>query len=162
MSNEATDETGGYVGFPVEGRTDTPFWSIHGLWKHAADLPVLYLPLSQFTPVLDEEQAWFAGQNPTLREIAQQARRIYEADLSFPIILSAHGNLMDGKHRLAQAFLKNLETIAAVQFVEMPEPDFWHEINRPAELKKPSVEENAPPADGFVIIVDGVVVDSRP
>ena len=125
MNNMASDETGGYVGFSVEGRSETPFWSIHGLWKHAADLPVVHLPLEQFAHVLDEEQAWFAGTNPTLREIALQARRIYEADLSFPIILSAQGNLMDGKHRLAQAFLKNHPTIAAVQFMEMPEPDFW-------------------------------------
>ena len=46
----------------------------------------------------------------------EHARLIDAADLSFPIILSADGRVMDGMHRVAKAALPGHETIAAVQF----------------------------------------------
>src|SRR4030095_2006732 len=49
---------------------------------------------------------------------------IAAADLSFPIILSSDGRVMDGMHRVAQAALLGHETIAAVQFASDLEPDF--------------------------------------
>jgi hypothetical protein len=46
-----------------------------------------------------------------------------EADLSFPIILSASGAVMDGMHRIVKASLQNKDSIEAVQFDDDPEPD---------------------------------------
>lgn len=67
---------------------------------------------------------WFDdGKQPTCRAVALHARRIYEADLSHPIILSARGHLMDGGHRLAKAWLQGIEEVQAVQFEVDPEPD---------------------------------------
>jgi hypothetical protein len=43
--------------------------------------------------------------------------------LSYPIILSSEGLLMDGGHRLAKAWLLNQKEIKAVQFEFNPEPD---------------------------------------
>jgi hypothetical protein len=37
--------------------------------------------------------------------VADHARRINAADLSFPIILSANAALIDGGHRIAKAYL---------------------------------------------------------
>jgi hypothetical protein len=51
-------------------------------------------------------------------------RLIEEADLSYPIILAASGEVMDGRHRIAKAALENQRDILAVQFVQDPEPDY--------------------------------------
>ena len=56
--------------------------------------------------------------------VAEHARLIQETDLSYPIILSADGRVMDGMHRVAQAYIKGSEAIEAVQFAVDPEPDF--------------------------------------
>jgi len=48
---------------------------------------------------------------------------IDDADLSFPIILSSTGAVMDGMHRVAKATRQGRKEIEAVQFAEDPEPD---------------------------------------
>jgi hypothetical protein len=48
---------------------------------------------------------------------------IDEADLSYPIILSADGAVMDGRHRVAKAAREGRSAIEAVQFDADPEPD---------------------------------------
>jgi hypothetical protein len=53
----------------------------------------------------------------------EHIRLIDEADLSFPIILSSSGAVMDGRHRVAKALLQGGVDIEAVQFEEDPEPD---------------------------------------
>ena len=59
----------------------------------------------------------------TCRELVDHTRRIQEADLSQPVVLSAEGHLMDGFHHLAKAYLLGMDEIAAVQFEEPSEPD---------------------------------------
>jgi hypothetical protein len=49
---------------------------------------------------------------------------ISEADLSFPIILSASGEVMDGRHRIVKASLEGNDWIEAVQFENDPAPDY--------------------------------------
>jgi hypothetical protein len=77
---------------------------------------------------LDEE--WFGlhaaaaeGERPTWRAMVEHIKLIEQADLSFPIILSASGAVMDGMHRSAKALLQGREQIDAVQFDQDPEPD---------------------------------------
>lgn len=55
--------------------------------------------------------------------MAEHARRIFDADLAYPVILCAEGRLMDGGHRLAKAWMEGREEIAAVRFPVTPEPD---------------------------------------
>ena len=50
-------------------------------------------------------------------------RLIAAADLSYPIILSASGAVMDGMHRVCKAALEGRTEIQAVQFAEDPPPD---------------------------------------
>jgi hypothetical protein len=58
------------------------------------------------------------------RAVVEHARLIAPADLSFPIILSSDGRVMDGMHRVAKAVLLGRATIEAVQFTGDPEPDY--------------------------------------
>lgn len=99
------------------------FWYTERLWQLARDLPIKTVALSAIAEF--DQNCWFSpATTPTCRTVATHARRIYEADLAYPIILSAEGYLMDGGHRLAKAWLMNLTEIQAVQFAEDPAPDY--------------------------------------
>ena len=73
-----------------------------------------------------DENLWFGDKNdnPTCRAIVEYMRLIEKADMSFPIILSSDGRVMDGIHRVAKAVLKGYETIEVVKFSQDPEPDY--------------------------------------
>src|SRR5215510_3082482 len=98
-------------------------WFTERLWYLARELPVRQLPISQIAEF--DQNCWFGPTSlPTCRAVAQHARRIFEADLRYPIILSAEGYLMDGGHRIAKAYLMELHEVPAVQFSLDPEPDY--------------------------------------
>jgi len=96
-------------------------WDVDRLCELSRHLPRKAVPLSQIR-ALDE-----SCEGPdvilTWRQIAAHVRLINEADLSYPIILSASGEVMDGRHRLAKAAMNGCETIEAVQFDTDPPPD---------------------------------------
>src|SRR6185436_10023088 len=109
---------------PEEGEP-LRIWEVERLWALAQQLPIKMIPLSQ---VDDLDRVGWHGQAQhygrlTCREVADHARRIYEADLSHPILLSAEGHLLDGFHRVAKAYLLGHTEIAALQFEHNPEPD---------------------------------------
>ena len=96
-------------------------WDVDRLIQISSHLPRKRVPLSQIRE-LDEE--WFGeNESPTWRAMLQHIKLIEEASLSFPIILSASGAVMDGMHRVAKAALQGQRGIEAVQFDEDPEPD---------------------------------------
>jgi hypothetical protein len=64
------------------------------------------------------------GGRMTCREVVEHMRLTQQADLSFPIILSAGGRVMDGMHRVAKAALEGRERMEAVRFSDDPEPDY--------------------------------------
>ena len=107
------------------------FWEVPRLWELAAGLPVRSTPVQSLEHFLDQNR-WFnlGDENdhdtPTPRAIAVHSERIHSADLSYPIILSASGEIMDGLHRLAKAWMLGNETIQVVQFEVDPDPD-WTE-----------------------------------
>lgn len=97
-------------------------WFTERLWQLAENLPVKTVALESIAEF--DQNCWFDEKHiPTCRAVAAHAKRIYEADLAHPIILSAEGFLMNGGHRLAKAWLFGLEEIRAVQFEIDPEPD---------------------------------------
>ncbi len=97
-------------------------WFTERLWRLAENLPVKTVAIESIAEF--DRNCWFSDDKPpTCRAVAAHARPIYEADLSYPIILSAEGFLMDGGHRLAKAWLLDLKEIRAVQFETDPEPD---------------------------------------
>src|SRR5207249_5414287 len=65
-----------------------------------------------------------AGDIPTCRKVVEHARLIRAVDLSFPIILSADGGVMDGMHRVCRALMDEQKTIRTVRFAKDPEPDY--------------------------------------
>jgi len=77
------------------------------------------IPLSA---IRELDQVW-SDEAQTWRAMVEHLKLIDEADLSYPIILSADGAVMDGRHRVAKAAREGRSEIEAVQFVEDPEPD---------------------------------------
>jgi hypothetical protein len=97
-------------------------WDVDRLIRLSSSLPRKHVRLNGIRE-LDEE--WSAeDRRHTWRTVVEHMRLIEEADLSFPIILSASGEIMDGRHRVAKAALQGRETIEAVQFASDPEPDY--------------------------------------
>lgn len=96
-------------------------WDVDRLVQLSSHLPRKSIPLSEIRE-LDED--WFGeDERPTWRALLEHMRLIEEADLSFPIILSASGAVMDGMHRVAKVALQGRHAIDAVQFDVDPEPD---------------------------------------
>ena len=101
------------------------FHRMHQFWELADGLPVKKVRLSELHGF--DEVRWFGGPRnilPTCRAIAEHARDIYEADLSYPIILSPSGEVLDGWHRICKAFVQGIEELDAVQLKTMP-PYRW-------------------------------------
>jgi hypothetical protein len=97
-------------------------WEVDRLLALAASLPVIDVPVA-FIRELDETYWYDHGYAPTCRSVAEHAQLIEEADLSFPILLSSDGRVMDGMHRVAKALIRNLASLPAKRFVQDPEPD---------------------------------------
>jgi len=97
-------------------------WDVDQLIRRSAGLPRRRVPLTQIRE-LDAE--WYGETDRrTWRELIEHMRLMNEADLSYPIILSSSGAVMDGMHRVAKAVLRGDSDIEAVQFTVDPEPDF--------------------------------------
>lgn len=98
-------------------------WDVDRLVRLSAGLPRRDVPVRAIREL--DEAYWFGGgTEPTCRAVADHARLIREADLSYPIILSADGRVMDGMHRVARAYIEGRSTIRAVQFEVDPTPDY--------------------------------------
>jgi len=103
-------------------------WDVGRLWELSEGLPQRAVPVAALEHMLDEV-CWFddgsGGEHPpSCRAVAEHSERIYSADLGEPILLSATGDVMDGMHRLAKAWMLGHETILAKQFEIDPDPDW--------------------------------------
>ena len=105
-------------------------WDVDRLVELSAALPRKRVRLDQ----IRELELGFHGDSelPTWRAFIDHMRLVEEADLSFPIILSANGDVMDGMHRVAKSVLSGRTDIEAVQFDQDPDPD--HVGRGPSEL----------------------------
>jgi hypothetical protein len=92
------------------------------LWKLAEGLPVESVPIDDIREF--DENCWFGDGPVTCRMVARHAGPIQKADLSYPVILSSDGRLMDGGYRISKAWLNGSPTIDAVRFRKDPEPDY--------------------------------------
>jgi hypothetical protein len=94
------------------------------LWAAADGRSETILELSSLD-VLDDV-VWFGGPNnvePTVRLVAEHAQAILNADLTYPIIATRSGEVLDGAHRIAKAYLQGLTHVAAVVIEDWPPPD---------------------------------------
>ena len=96
-------------------------WDVDRLVELSSQFPRRRIPLRE---IRELDEAW-SGENEqqTWRALLEHLRLIEEADLSFPIILSTDGAVMDGMHRVAKAVLQSRHDIEAVRFEQDPEPD---------------------------------------
>jgi hypothetical protein len=92
-------------------------WYVSKLIEATKDLPPREVSVAELLAGDDTQKAvdWLYKNEPYSVE---------EADLQYPVILSAEGVLMDGYHRLAKAAKDGLKTLPAVQFEVTPPPDF--------------------------------------
>jgi hypothetical protein len=93
-------------------------WDVDRLVELSREFSPKAVPLSD---IRELDEPW--SETQTWRELVEHLRLIDEADLSYPIILSADGSVMDGRHRVAKAARKGHAEIMAVQFDVDPEPD---------------------------------------
>ena len=97
-------------------------WDVDRLVQLSSSLRRRRISLSD---IKELDEVWYGDEEqPTWRSIVEHLKLIQEADLAFPIILSASGSVMDGMHRVAKALLQGSQKIEAVQFAEDPEPDY--------------------------------------
>jgi hypothetical protein len=95
-------------------------WDVDRLVALSSALPRKMVPLS----ALRESQEACLNNEEGASAIQEHLRLIEEADLSYPIILSANGAVMDGRHRVAKGAREGRRAIEAVQFDEDPSADF--------------------------------------
>lgn len=111
-----------YHFWPAEHGFDA--WDVDRLIALSRNLPVERVTVASISEV--ETSYWFDGsaELPTVRKVAEHARLIMEADLSYPIILGHDGRVMDGMHRIARALLEGRAEIDAVRFTAPLQPDY--------------------------------------
>ncbi|HEX2619538.1 MAG TPA: hypothetical protein VHL11_05305 [Phototrophicaceae bacterium] len=99
------------------------YWRASTLWKLAETMPVEHVPLESFDWNNENFQFDIPHTPMFWRDIGDQAKKILAADLQYPIILDAEGNVMDGMHRILKCYIFGVPTIKAVRFVTNPLPD---------------------------------------
>lgn len=98
------------------------FWHVERLWELARDLPVEAVPVQELLPILEKIHCILPDERSCMH-MAHHAKRVLNADLSYPILLAEDGSLFDGSHRIAKAWVMGHETIQVVRFPRKPEPD---------------------------------------
>lgn len=101
-------------------------WFTDSLWESSKELDIFDYDISDFDFDVD---CWFGDRfKPTIQKILEHTQKINKSSLKYPIILSSDGIVMDGLHRICKAHLNGQDTIRAVQFHDMPEPDLLEEV----------------------------------
>ena len=108
----------GYIDFVG---AEEHFWLNETLWaaarkELAAEVPLDALPWR-------DDGCYTLGDPPTWGALAEHCKRVWEADLSQPIIREPTGDIVDGMHRILLAHLQGRATVSCVTLKEMPPPD---------------------------------------
>ncbi|MEW8004685.1 MAG: hypothetical protein AB2827_18085 [Candidatus Thiodiazotropha sp.] len=108
-------------------------WDVDRLIEQTRDVEPEWVSLDSIKEL--DENFWFGGEGdvPSCRAVVEHARLIQQADMTFPIILSSTGRVMDGMHRVCRALIDGTPKIAAVRFTQDPEPDY-EDVQSPDEL----------------------------
>ena len=98
-------------------------WDVLKLIELTKGFKVVEVPLTEIREL--KEIYWFSlGAPPIMEDIVQHAKQIFEADISYPIILCPEGRVMDGMHRVCKASLDGHNFISAVRLSDLHEPDY--------------------------------------
>jgi hypothetical protein len=93
-------------------------WPVQLIWDAAHGLPVVEVPLDDPDMALDEDWPW--GFPINLVSVAEHVRQAMTADLSYPVILSPTGYIVDGYHRALRSLLEKRTTLRAQKLSAMP------------------------------------------
>lgn len=104
-----------------EYRADGYGWYISNLIVYADKLEPFDLPLCSLCL---GNSCWRPIDN--VFKFAIKMKRVLDANLDYPIILSDEGYIMDGHHRIVKALIENRPTIKAVRFDKNPKYDFTY------------------------------------
>lgn len=99
-------------------------WDVDRLVELSRVLVREHIPL---TAIRELDEPYWANervQQLTCREITAHARLMLDCELSYPIILSSDGRVMDGMHRICKALLEGQSDIESVRFIHDPDPDY--------------------------------------
>ena len=102
----------------------TPYWRMPTIWAAAEGKPAVSMAIEDLN-VLDAV-VWFGGPKnvqPTIRRVAEHAKDILNADPGYPIIVTTAGDVLDGAHRIAKAYMEGKPDIRAVVLDDWPPPD---------------------------------------
>lgn len=110
-----------------DGRTRR-VWYVERIWRLAEDLKTLEIPLENIVGL--DSVTWFheGGDRPTVRSVAAHARRIIEADTSYPPILTEDWRVFDGMHRIARHLMDGRDSIVVKRFSRNPDPDIVEQV----------------------------------
>ena len=92
-------------------------WNATTLVKAAVDCVVYDLPLYSIDFGV---QPWSLD---NMMDFAEHAKRVWECEMQYPIIIDRHGYIIDGWHRVIKAVLLKHKTIPAKRLTKMPDPD---------------------------------------
>ncbi len=98
------------------------FWRVETLWRVAEELPVEHLTLDEI--YWAQDSCAYLEYDDTYMSFALHVKRVVDSDLSYPVIISPSGSVMDGMHRLVKAFVSGVSLVKAVRFSEMPPSDY--------------------------------------
>jgi len=97
-------------------------WDVEKLIAATMTMPRFEHPLANIKEL--DQPVFGPGEVPSWRSLLEHMKLLEAADLAYPIILSANGEVMDGMHRVTKAVRDGKQTIEAVQFSTDPPPDF--------------------------------------
>lgn len=103
----------------IDGRfsNESGSWSVARLVELTKDEPVYEVPTFIFNT-----WQWPWEDNMTLSRFISHAKRVHDADLSYPILVNYDGGIIDGVHRLCKACILGLSTVK-VKYIQLPVPD---------------------------------------
>lgn len=99
-------------------------WDVDRLVKLTESLPRERVALSAIRELDEAYWSNCGTQAMTCRDVVDHARLMRDCDLSYPVILSKDGGVMDGMHRICRALLEGRDSIEAVRLLDDPEPDY--------------------------------------
>lgn len=98
-------------------------YDIENIWKLSDSLEAVEIPIEDIVGI--DSVTWFSegGDQPTIRSIAKHAKRIMDADTSYPPILTQDNRVFDGMHRIAKHLMLGETKILVKKFDKNPKPD---------------------------------------
>ncbi len=93
----------------------------HLIWN-ARELEIVQMPIDELQ--LEMQLLW---KMENIRDFIVHMEKVNNADLNYPIIVSAEGHVMDGMHRIVKAILRGNKSVRGVKFPVTPPPDYKEE-----------------------------------